>query len=71
MDNKEKVLGWIDENQEHIVDLLVKLIRIPSVNPYFGEKDEEAREGRVQTAIKEYMEAVSYTHPTLPTILRV
>ncbi len=56
MDNKEKVLGWIDENQEHIVDLLVKLIRIPSVNPYFGEKDEEAREGRVQTAIKEYME---------------
>ncbi len=35
--NKQKVLQWIDDNQDQIVAFLRDLIKIPSVNPWFEE----------------------------------
>lgn len=38
MSIKEAVYTWIDKNQDEVVTLLQKLIKEPSVNPYFDEE---------------------------------
>ena len=67
MSNKEKVYSWIDKNQEEVIELLQKLVREPSVNPYFDEDKQYMHEGQAQAALKEYLEEMGmeteYSYP--------
>lgn len=56
MSIKEKVYSWIEENQDEVVGLLQKLVREPSVTPYFDEEEQYVGEGGAQAALKEYLE---------------
>lgn len=56
MDNRQKVLNWIEEHRDEVVEFLQKLIRAKSVNPYFEHEDDEIKEGAVQKIIREHME---------------
>ena len=56
MSIKEAVYTWIDKNQDEVVTLLQKLIKEPSVNPYFDEEKDYMQEGRAQEVLKEYLE---------------
>ena len=60
--NKQKVLQWIDDNQDQIVAFLRDLIKIPSVNPWFeeGEAGDKSvcHEGDAQRYIRAHMESL-------------
>ena len=67
MSIKEAVYTWIDKNQDEVVTLLQKLIKEPSVNPYFDEEKDYMQEGRAQEVLKEYLEEMGmeaeYSYP--------
>lgn len=57
---KQKVIQWIDQNQDVIVEFLRDLVKIPSVNPMFedGENGDRSvcREGDVQRYLRKHLE---------------
>ncbi|MCM3715299.1 ArgE/DapE family deacylase [Halalkalibacter oceani] len=55
MNEKERVLSWIDEHHDDILTTLKELINIPSVNPWFGEATELSDEKGVQAYIADKM----------------
>ena len=59
-EQKQKVMQWIDDNQDTIVEFLRDLIKIPTVNPGFedGENGNKAvcHEGDAQRYIRAHME---------------
>lgn len=55
MENKQ-VMDWIDQNSQQIIGFLQELIRRPSVNPAFDEKEELKGEGDVQRYIQQYLQ---------------
>lgn len=67
MSIKEAVYTWIDKNQDEVVTFLQKLIKEPSVNPYFDEEKDYMQEGRAQEVLKEYLEEMGmeaeYSYP--------
>lgn len=50
------VSKYIDDHREELFSLLSDMVRIPSVNNHFEDKDEYKGEGNVQRFIKEYEE---------------
>lgn len=50
------VWDWIDQNREEARDLLVDLVKIPSVNRFFEEDENLKKEGDVQRYLKSYLE---------------
>ncbi len=53
---QERIMRWIEGNRREVVKFLQEMIRVPSVNPWFGPKAEESREGEVQGVIGARME---------------
>ena len=53
--NINKVIDWIDSNQDTIVGFLRKLIQAKSVNPYFDHEEGEDKETEVQKVIYEHL----------------
>ena len=74
MSIKESVYTWIDKNQDAVVTLLQKLIKEPSVNPYFDEEKKYMQEGKAQEVLKEYLEEmgmeVEYSYPNAQELSR-
>lgn len=56
MGNKELVYEWIEQHTEEAVDLLQKLIRVPSVNAYFEEETCYKQEGKAQEVLKGFLD---------------
>ena len=44
----KKVNDWIDEHREEMIQYLAKLVKIPSINPWFSEYKEYTTEKEVQ-----------------------
>ncbi len=55
---RTRVLDWIERHQEDAVSFLQDLLRIPSVNPWFGENERATGERDVQAVIADRMEAL-------------
>ncbi|GIV63896.1 MAG: acetylornithine deacetylase [Bellilinea sp.] len=53
MNDVSRVLSWIDDHGEEIIDLLQRLVRVPSVNPWFLEEPGQRYEEQVQDLIAE------------------
>ncbi|MCO7174823.1 ArgE/DapE family deacylase [Sporolactobacillus kofuensis] len=51
MSEKEKVMSWIDEHEQAIIEALQDIIKIPSVNPWFTDDQTITKEGEVQNYI--------------------
>mgnify|MGYP001202445669 CR=1 FL=1 len=58
MNDISHVLNWIDEHREEIIDLLQRLVRIPSVNPWFLEEQGQRYEEQVQDLIAEELRSL-------------
>ena len=54
----DQVSKYIDDHREELFSLLADMVRIPSVNNHFVDKDEYKGEGDVQRFIKKYEEEV-------------
>ena len=52
MDKKQQVMQWLEDHKQDYVELLQKLVRIPSIS---------GNEYDVQMAVKEYAEAHGFT----------
>lgn len=46
-----RVMSWIDQNQEEIIGFLQELVRVPSVNPWFLDQPGPSHEDEVQKVI--------------------
>ena len=57
-DCDNKILAWIDDHREEVIEFLQEMIRIPSVNPWFDPQAGESREAEVQAVIRGRMEAI-------------
>lgn len=55
---KQKAVGWLDAHAEDVSGLLADMIRIPSVNPWFGGDKALQREGDVQRFMAQKMRAL-------------
>ena len=52
MDKKQQVIQWLEDHKQDYVELLQKLVRIPSIS---------GNEYDVQMAVKEYAQAHGFT----------
>lgn len=72
--NLQKVHAWIDNNRDEVVNLLSKLIKVPSVTPYFTEEKCYMREGDAQRTLKAYIESMGmkteFTYPDAKHLLK-
>jgi acetylornithine deacetylase len=55
---EEAVLRWIDAHSEDVVRFLQKLVRVPSVNPWFHDRPGPSREDEVQELIAQRLRAL-------------
>lgn len=54
---RAKVLSWIDENQDQVVEFLRDLVKIPTVNPGLADGDDSiCHEGDAQRFVRAHME---------------
>ena len=58
---KRDALHWLDDHAKDLTGLLCDLIRIPSVNPWFGGDAAFQREGDIQRFLAERMHALGAT----------
>lgn len=56
----KKVNDWIDEHREEMIQYLAKLVRIPSINPWFSEYKEYTTEKKVQEFIGSSLEDMGF-----------
>ena len=56
----KKVNDWIDEHREEMIQYLAKLVRIPSINPWFSEYKEYTTEKEVQEFIGSSLEDMGF-----------
>lgn len=52
---KEKVLEWVEKNQQHMVELLQELVRYKSVNPQFLERPDTSESDKLQEFLQDYL----------------
>lgn len=64
---EKKVHSWIEENQDIVVDLLQRLIKVPSVTTFFDEDPQYMREGDAQRELRSYLDDMGlkteFTYP--------
>src|SRR5690625_2233560 len=57
---KEKVLSWIDENENDIIGFLQETLRISSVNPWFGDHSYPTKEQEIQEYLEKYIQEIGF-----------
>ncbi|WP_152657092.1 ArgE/DapE family deacylase [Oceanobacillus sp. CFH 90083] len=60
MRQKDKVLNWIDENEDKVITLLQDMLQIASVNPWFEDDTYPTKEKNIQAYLKNYLENMGF-----------
>ena len=60
MDVLEKIFSWVDENKDEAVDFLAQMVKIPSINPWFSNYQQDENELEVQKFIANYLERIGF-----------
>ncbi|RXZ78520.1 ArgE/DapE family deacylase [Paenibacillaceae bacterium] len=61
MNKEQRIMQWIDEHQDEIVQFLQQLIRIPSVNPWFFDEPGPSKEKDLQQFLEAKLSALGAT----------